>query len=112
LLVQSYSLISSTFLIVYTYPGNLYVFGSVFSDIVVFGCASCVLFNMLFSCSIKKIASKVSVQQKNVFISHLHGYWQLKRQSLNGVPLRRATRVSARQVIRSRVRLQYTVYPC
>lgn len=59
---------------------------------------------VVFSFSIKNIGSKVSIQQKSRFISRLHGYWQLKRQSLNGVPLRRATRVSARQVIRSRVR--------
>jgi len=61
---------------------------------------------MLFAFSIKNIASKVSIRRKNTFISRLHGYWQLKRQSLNGVPLRRATRVSARQMIRSRVRPQ------
>jgi len=65
----------------------------------------------LFTFSIKNIASKVSMQRKNTFISRLHSYWQLKRQSLNGVPLRRATRVSARQLIRSRVSLHHTV-PC
>jgi len=66
--------------------------------------SSCMLsMFMLFASSIKNIASKVSMQRKNTFMSHLHGYWQLKRQSLNGVPLRRATRVSARQLIRSRV---------
>jgi len=63
----------------------------------------------LFTFSITNIASKVSMQRKNTFISRLHSYWQLKRQSLNGVPLRRATRVSARQLIRSRVSLHYTV---
>jgi len=64
---------------------------------------------LLLGFSVKNIASKVTMQRKNTFISHLHAYWQLKRQSLNGVPLRQATRVSAGQLIRSRVRPRHTV---
>jgi len=40
--------------------------------------------------SIAKIAKRASLEQKEAFISRLHCYWTLKRQSRDGAPLLRS----------------------
>lgn len=42
-----------------------------------------------FSFRLAKIVNRVAIAKKAHFIQRLQGYWMLKRQSRNGVPLLR-----------------------
>ena len=54
----------------------------------------CVCDDMCVCCRLDRISSRVALHKKSQFIPKLVGYWKLKRQSRNGVPLLRRLQAS------------------